>query len=292
MKTFGSPFRSTSGRVYNTWCRYTDRIDTYGQGCQHDCSYCYAKSLLSFRGYWNPEKPMTSNLVDIKSIVQKLPRDRVIRMGGMTDCFQPLEKTRRTTYQTIKFMNYYRISYLIVTKGAMVADPEYLEIYDKQLAHFQVTITCTDDTKSRTYEKASPPSERIKAVEKLQSSGFDVSVRLSPFIPENIDLTIINLISCDKILIEFLKVNHNIKKWFDVDFSHHTHKYGGYLNLELDRKIELVSKIIGFDQLSVGEYVKEHHQYFSQNVNFNPLDCCNLTNNRVFLKTKQLTLFI
>ena len=33
-------------------CLYNTRLDTYGRGCAHDCSYCYAKSLLN--SSWNP----------------------------------------------------------------------------------------------------------------------------------------------------------------------------------------------------------------------------------------------
>ena len=110
----------------------------------------------------------------------------------MTDCFQPLEKTLKVTYETIKILNEYRIPYLIVTKSALVADDEYLKILDKNLAHIQITVTTTDDELSATYEKASPPSERIKAIEKLQDNGFDVCLRLSPYIPQFVDIEKIN----------------------------------------------------------------------------------------------------
>lgn len=29
-------------------CKYPTRLDTYGRGCQHNCAYCYARSLLDF----------------------------------------------------------------------------------------------------------------------------------------------------------------------------------------------------------------------------------------------------
>jgi hypothetical protein len=38
-------------------CLYPTRIDTYGRGCEHNCCYCYAKSLLSFRNLWNEDNP-------------------------------------------------------------------------------------------------------------------------------------------------------------------------------------------------------------------------------------------
>jgi len=269
---FHSPYKQLDRKV-NTWCRWTKRLDTYGCGCQHDCSYCYAKSLLSFRGFWNPKEPASANIKEIRESIYKLTRKDVVRIGGMTDCFQPVEKEKCLTYSTIKLLNNHKINYLIVTKSDLVTSPKYLEIYNKDLAHFQITITSTS---KNDYEKAPEPKRRIKAVEKLQSLGFDTSVRLSPFIPKNIDLKVLNGIECNKILIEFLKVNYNVRNWFDIDYSEFTLKFGGFEHLPLENKIELVSKITGFKELSVGEYVKDHYEYFRDNVNFNKEDCCNL----------------
>ena len=276
MEEFKSFYKEVDNRKFNTWCKYTKRLDTYGCGCSHDCKYCYAKSLLHFRGLWNSKDPSVADIKKIENRIKKLPQGTIVRLGGMTDCFQPCELEYRTTYETIKLLNKYNIGYLIVTKSHIVADDEYIGIMRKDLAHIQITVTTTDDSLSLKYENASVPSERIKAIEKLQTLGFDVSVRLSPFIPEFVDIDKINAIKCDKILIEFLKVNTWVKKWFDIDYSEYTLKCGGYSHLPLERKIELVKKITGFREVSVGEYVKEHYEYFRDNVNYNKGDCCNL----------------
>lgn len=289
MIEFKSPYKQLKRKV-NTWCKYTKRLDTYGCGCQHDCKYCYAKSLLNFRGFWNPIEPRMADIYKIKNSIKTLSTSDIVRLGSMTDCFQPYEKIEKNTYKAIMLLNQYKINYLIVTKNSLVSDVIYLKIYDKKLAHFQMTITSTDDKKSFEFENASPPSDRIKSIEKLYELGFDVSVRLSPFIEKYIDYEILNNIKCNKILIEFLKVNPPIRKSFDTDYSEYTLNYGGYNHLQLKRKIELVNKITGFEQKSVGEYVKEHHEYFSNNVNYNKDDCCNL-NKRIFETHKQLTLF-
>lgn len=276
MKEFKSFFKDVDNRKFNTWCKWTKRLDTYGCGCAHDCKYCYSKSLLNFRGLWNPAAPAVADLKKIEAKIKKLPAGSIVRMGGMTDCFQPCELEHRTTYETIKLLNKYGIGYLIVTKSHLVATDEYIGILDKNLAHIQITVTTTDDELCRQYENASPPSMRIAAIEKLHALGYDVAVRLSPFIPEFVDVDKINAIKCDKILIEFLKVNTWVRKWFDIDYSEYTLKFGGYWHLPLERKIELASLITGFEQVSVGEYVKEHYEYFRNNVNWNPMDCCNL----------------
>lgn len=261
-------------------CYYPTRLDTYGCGCSHDCSYCYAKSLLSFRKSWNPDNPAVANIDKIRKKIEKLPKDTpAIRLGGLTDCFQPIEKVHRVTYETIKVLNENRIPYLIVTKSAMVADDEYIDILDKELAHIQISITTTDDELSKTYEKASVPSERIRAIEKLQANGFDVALRLSPYIPEYIDLDILNNVKCDKILIEFLRVDTWIRRWFDIDYSEYTVKQRSYLHLPLEKKKEYVSKITGFKEMSVCEDEQEAYEYWKKNFNHNPNDCCNLRRN-------------
>ena len=275
-KEFKSFFKTVGGNEGNK-CHYPTRLDTYGCGCSHDCKYCYAKSLLDFRGLWNPQNPSIADIEKIKRKIAKLPKDiPAIRLGGMTDCFQPIEKNHRITYETIKALNENQIPYLIVTKSAMVADDEYIEILNKDLAHIQITITTTDDALSNTYEKASPPSQRIKAIEKLQNLGFDVSVRLSPYIPEYIDLNILNNIKCDKILIEFLRVNTWIKRWFNIDYSKYTVKQSGYQHLPLEKKKEYISNIVNFKEMTVCEDESEAYEYWKNNFNYNSNDCCNL----------------
>ena len=125
----------------------------------------------------------------------------------MTDCFQVFENAYRVTYKTIQLLNKRRIHYLIVTKSDMVASDKYLEILDKDLAHIQISITSTDDKIAFQYEKAPETSRRIAAIEKLYKLGYDVQLRLSPFICELIDFDVINSIKCDKVLVEFLRAN-------------------------------------------------------------------------------------
>ena len=258
-------------------CHYPTRLDTYGCGCGNNCGYCYARSLLAFRKLWNPADPSVADIKKIKRLIKtKLNPGDVIRLGGMTDCFQPIENMHKVTYEVIKELNKYHLSYLIVTKSDLVADDKYLEIMDKDLAHIQVTVTTTDDERSLTYEKATVPSKRIKAIEKLQANGFDVALRLSPFIEEYIDFDILNAVKCDKIQVEFLRANSWIQKWFDIDYSKYTVKQSGYLHLPLEIKKEMIKKINGFKEVSVCEDESRAYEYWQNEFNPNPNDCCNL----------------
>lgn len=276
MKEFKSFYKNVGGNE-GSKCNYPIRIDTYGCGCAHDCSYCYAKSLLDFRGLWDAKEPSVADIDKIRRKISKIPEGTpAIRLGGMTDCFQPLERQFGETFSTIVALNDKRQPYLIVTKSDLVADDKYVSILDKELAHIQITVTTTDDALAATYEKATPPSKRIAAIEKLQSLGFDVQLRLSPFIPEYIDYDVLNSVKCDKILVEFLRVNHWIRKWFDLDYSEYTVKQSGYNHLPLDKKIKYLERITGFRELTVCEDETEAYLYWKENVNPNKDDCCNL----------------
>lgn len=226
---------------------------------------------------WNPLNPRVADINKIKKQIDKIEPGTVIRLGGMTDCFQAFENAYRVTYKTIQLLNKRKIHYLIVTKSDMVATDKYLEILDKELAHIQISITSTNDKTAFEYEKAPSTSRRIAAIEKLYELGYDVSLRLSPFIFELIDFNILNSINCNKILVEFLRVNTFIKRWFnEVDFSQYTLKQSNYLHLPLETKIGQLKAITGFKELTVCEDVTEHYEYWKNNVNPNKDDCCNL----------------
>lgn len=273
---FKSFFKVVGGNEGNK-CHYPARLDLYGCGCEHDCKYCYAKSLLNFRKLWNPMSPSVADLAKVQRRIRKLDPKMVVRLGGLTDCFMPSEKIKRNTYHAIQMLNEHGNHYLIVTKSAMVADDEYIKVMDKTKAHIQITVTTLDDEFCSTYEKASRPSERIKAIQKLQAQGFDVQIRLSPYIPQFIDLEKLKETKINKAVVEFLRVNTWIRKWFDIDYSEYTVKHAGYRHLPLAKKIEYLKPLQGiFNELTVCEDEDEAYEYWKANVNPNPDDCCNL----------------
>lgn len=275
MPTEFKSFFKKAGGGEGQKCYYPTRLDTYGCGCQHDCSYCYAKSLLSFRNLWKPNDPSVAPLDKIEKVIKKLPKGSIVRLGGMTDCFQPCESQYKITYETIKLLNKYGIGYLIVTKSHLVGESEYVEIMDKELAHIQITVTTLDDELSVQYEKASVPSQRIKALLRLQKEGFDVAIRLSPLMPEYMDFDKLNSLGIEKAIVEFLRINTWIKKWFKVDYSKYSVHEGGYEHLPLNEKIKIISKV-KIPSISVCEDVDEHYNYWKEHVNPKRNDCCNL----------------
>lgn len=269
MKEFKSFFKTVTAAEGNR-CKYNTRLDAYGCGCAHDCSYCYAKSLLDFRGLWHPEDPSVADINKIRRKLDKVEPGTILRLGGMTDCFQPCEDKYRVTYEVIKLLNERRIGYLIVTKSDLIL--KYLDVLDKDLAHIQITVTSMHPV---GYEKAVSPERRIAAIKELQSLGYDVAIRLSPLIEEQMDFDKLNSLDIEKAVVEFLRVNTWIKRWLPADFSKHIIKSGGYLHLPLMEKIRIIEKI-KIPEVTVCEDVPEHYEYWQKNINPNKADCCNL----------------
>lgn len=280
MEEFKSFFKTVGGNE-GTLCRYPTRLDTYGKGCQHNCSYCYARSLLQFRKLWNPEEPAVADLEKINRRIKHIPKGSIVRLGGMTDCFQPIEAAQGITRATIASLNRAGVGYLIVTKSHLVATEEYLRLLDPELAHIQITVTNTDDRSALEYERCSLSSKRLEAVKTLWDRGFDVSLRLSPYVEDFIDIDVIRQYNPWKIVVEFLRVNHWIEKWLDgrVDLGRYTLKHGGYRHLPLEEKkaaIARLNDLIPEAEITVCEDVPEHWEFWRSNINPNKEDCCNL----------------
>ena len=190
-------FLNLPGGGETTKCYYPFKLDTYGCGCSNNCAYCYAKSVLSFRGYWDNDAPKKADFNKIKKIFENVFDkgkktkysqfflDRIpIRLGGMTDCFSDIEKEERVTLRFLKLLKKYDYPYLILTKNKLVADDEYIEAMDKNLGYIQFSITTPFDDISEAYEEgASLTSERLAACKKLNDHGFYTAVRICPLFP-------------------------------------------------------------------------------------------------------------
>ena len=100
-------------------------------------------------------------------------------------------------------------------------------------------------------------------------------MRLSPYIPEYIDVKALNGLGINKVCVEFLRVNSWIRKWFPIDYAPYTVKHGGYNHLPLERKRKYIERL-EFPQLTVCEDEDEAYEYWRENINYNKEDCCNL----------------
>ena len=68
-------------------------------------------------------------------------------------------------------------------------------------------------------------------------------------------MEVINKIRCDKVLVEFLRVNSWIRKWLTnldagIDLSVYMEHHAGYDHLPLEAKVGFVERVRGFREVS------------------------------------------
>lgn len=268
-------------------CPFPWVIDPYGCGCSGGCSYCYAKPLLSLTGNWLIE-PQYADMKRVRNAIQNhFNEGDVVRLGSLSDPMQPIEDKYNVTEMTIEALIERGVHHLIVTKYARVADDRILKVYDKRLSHFQITLTSTDDEMAKEYEGGSSVTKRIEAIEKLQSLGLDISIRLSPFIPEFVDngyldIRKFNEIRCNKVLVEFLRMSRQTEEAFGnyVVKSRYSFEYRRNKHLPLTEKCRYIEMLLSSKPegklYSFTDVVPEHFAYISEHYNINKHDCCNL----------------
>ncbi len=157
-------------------------------GCSHSCLYCYAKMYTRLNDVttnWGSIIAVKKNLLDVLiKEVEKLKKG-VVGIGTITDPYQPVEAIYRLTRSSIEILarGGFRVS--IQTKSSLVLrDIDILKRY-RDCVDVGLTITSTvDSSPMRIFEPYStPPSARIKALEKLFESGIKTWIFYGPVIP-------------------------------------------------------------------------------------------------------------
>jgi DNA repair photolyase len=181
-----------------------DRSINPYRGCEHGCTYCYARPAHAYMGL-SPGLDFESKLF-IKPNAAALLREeltatnyvpRTIALGANTDPYQPIEKQYRISRGVLEVLAEFKHPVGIVTKNAMVTrDLDVLEPMAKQgLVKVALSITTLDGKLARAMEpRASTPAKRLSAIEALAKTGIPTVVMLGPIIPGLNDHEIENIL--------------------------------------------------------------------------------------------------
>lgn len=162
-------------------------------GCRFACKYCYASFMGRFVGKkikdWGEYVYVKTNAV--KLLEKELPRKmknkgvgKELFMSSVTDPYQGLEAKYQLTRKCLDTL--YKFGFKgttsILTKSDLVTRD--IDILKKLNAIVGLTVTSTDDSISRYFEKFAPPvSERFKALKKLNESGIRTYAFIGPLLP-------------------------------------------------------------------------------------------------------------
>ena len=163
------------------------------QGCEHGCTYCYARNSHEYWGYSAGtdfeqqilvKKSAPKLLTDALSKKSWVPE--TIVLSGNTDCYQPAEQKFEITRQLLEVFERCNHPVGIITKNSLILrDLDILKrLNDKNLVRVTLSITTLDESLRRAMEpRTSSIANRLKAVEILAAAGIPVNVNFAPIIP-------------------------------------------------------------------------------------------------------------
>ena len=163
------------------------------RGCQHGCSYCYARPTHEYLGF--SAGIDFERKIMVKEKAAELFRRFLARPGwdaqlvafsGVTDCYQPAERRYRLTRACLEVALACRQPVGIVTKNALVLrDLDLLQaMAARRLVHVYLSLTTLDAALARKMEpRTSTPSARLRAIGALAAARVPVGVMVAPVIP-------------------------------------------------------------------------------------------------------------
>ncbi len=183
-------------------------------GCQHACSYCYARFMKRFSGHkepWGQFVDVKINAVDLLKVEINKKKRAKVWVSGVCDPYQPLERKYRLTRKCLEILAQNDWPVVIQTRSALVLRD--LDIL-KQSRNFEagLTITTADDDIRKLFEPHAPPiAERLRALDELHRSGIKTYAMIAPILPGAEDLSGYLEGKVDYIRID--RMNYNYADW-------------------------------------------------------------------------------
>ncbi|KQT49626.1 DNA repair photolyase [Devosia sp. Leaf420] len=182
-------------------------INAY-RGCEHGCSYCYARPTHAYLGHsagvdFEREIYVKTNAVEAlrAELSAKSYRPKPIAMGTNTDPYQPAERKHKLTRSILEVMLETRHPVMITTKSALILrDLDLLtELAKLGLVKVAISVTSMDHKLSRKMEpRASSPSRRLEAIRLLSEAGVPTAIFASPMIPAINDMELERILDAGK----------------------------------------------------------------------------------------------
>jgi DNA repair photolyase len=180
-------------------------------GCEHGCTYCYARFIKRFTGHHED----WGRFVDVKTNAGDLLRREIrgkeahrVWISGLCDPYQPLEKDYKVTRACLEILTEHDWPVTIQTKSPIVTrDLDLL----KRLRDVEVgfTITTASENIREIFEPNAPTiKERIETLKKLHSEGIKTFAMIAPLLPEAEDLVAQLTGNIDHVLVDRMNYHY------------------------------------------------------------------------------------
>jgi DNA repair photolyase len=155
-------------------------------GCQHACTYCYAKFMKRFTGHKEPwgefvdVKIMAADL--LRADIRKKKPDRVW-VSGVCDPYQPLERRYGLTRECLEILAQAGWPVTVQTRSPLVLrDMDII----RGAAGFEIgfSVTTADDRVRELFEPHAPAiGDRLRALDELHAAGVRTYAMIAPILP-------------------------------------------------------------------------------------------------------------
>jgi DNA repair photolyase len=155
-------------------------------GCQHACSYCYARFMKRFTRHKEPWGEFVDVKINAADLLQReitKKRQGSIWISGVCDPYQPLEAKYKLTRKCLSILAYHCWHVIMQTRSSLVLrDIDIL----KKVKNIEVgfSITTADDSIRKLFEPYAPPiEERLRALDELHRYGIKTYAMIAPILP-------------------------------------------------------------------------------------------------------------
>lgn len=163
------------------------------RGCEHGCTYCFARPTHAWLGL-SPGLDFETRLRAKVNAAERLRAELAapayrcapVNIGSATDAYQPIERERRLTRAVLEVLSECSHPLTIVTKSSLVErDIDLLAPMARRgLAAVYVSVSTLDPALARAWEpRAAAPWRRLRTIRRLADAGIPVGVAVAPVVP-------------------------------------------------------------------------------------------------------------
>ncbi len=183
-------------------------------GCQHGCTYCYARFMKRFSGHLEP----WGLFADVKINAPELLRKEITKkkrgrvwVSGLCDPYQPLEVKYEITRQCLEILAANEWPVTIQTRSPLVLRDLDILKGAKDL-EAGLSITTADDKVRRLFEPyATSVEDRLDTLEELHQSGIRTYAMIAPVLPGAEGLAEALAGKVDHIIVD--RMNYHYADW-------------------------------------------------------------------------------
>jgi DNA repair photolyase len=216
-------------------------------GCQHGCSYCYARFMKRVTGHkepWGEFVDVKVNAADLLRVEVKKKKPARVWVSGVCDPYQPLEAKYKLTRQCLEILAQNRWPVTIQTRSPLVLRD--IDII-KGAADWEVgfSVTTADERMRKLFEPHAPPiAARIKALDELHQAGIRTYAMVAPLLPGAERLGELLKGKIDYLLID--RMNYHYADWVYRKYGLEDKRTEGFFQRTL-RELEQACQESGID---------------------------------------------